>query len=73
MSVCPPHQLFADARLSVAAIIFLVRICADAGLAATGIERYAVHLRTMPDAAGETFEYRYTGGCQRPSIVVFVV
>ena len=31
--------------------IFLVRICADAGLAATGIERYAVHQRTMLDAA----------------------
>ncbi len=52
MSVYPLHQLFADARQSVAVIIFLVRICADAGLAATGIEGYAFHLRTMLDAAG---------------------
>ena len=29
----------------------LVRICADAGLAAAGIERYAVRQRTMLDAA----------------------
>ena len=73
VSVCRPHQLFADARQSVAAMFIIVRICADAGLAVAGIESYAVHQRTMFDAAGETFENRCTGGCQRPSIVVFVV
>ena len=73
MSVCPPHQLFADARQSVSAIFFLVRICADAGLAVAGIEWYAVRQHTMLDAAGETFANRCTGGCQRPPGVDFVV
>ena len=54
-------------------LIFLVRICADAGLAATGIEKYTVHQRTMLDVAGETFENRCTSGCQRPPGVVFMV
>ena len=72
VSVCRPHQLFADARQSVAAMFFLVRICADAGLAATGIERYAVHQRTMLDVAGETFKNRCTSGCHRPPGVVFM-
>ena len=39
----------------------LVRICADAGFALVGIERYAVRQRTMLDAASETFENRFTG------------
>lgn len=73
MSVCRPHQLFEDAHKSAAAIIFLVRMCTDAGVAATGIERYAVHKRTMLDVAGETFENRCTSGCQRPPGVVFMV
>ena len=73
VSVCRPHQLFADARQSVAAMFIIVRICADAGLAVAGIERYAIHQRTMLDAAGETFENRCTGGCQRPPGVVFMV
>ena len=65
VSVCRPHQLFADARQSVAAMFIIVRICADAGLAVAGIERYAVRQRTMLDAAGETFENRCAGGWQR--------
>ena len=73
MSVCPPHQLFADARQSVAVMFIIVRICADAGLAVAGIESYAVHLRTMLDVSGETFENRGTGGCQRSPGVVFMV
>ena len=73
LSVCRPHQLFADARQSVAAMFILVRICADAGLAVAGIERYAVRQRTMLDAASETFENRCAGGCQRPPGVVFMV
>ena len=69
-----PHQLFEDARQSsVSAIFFLVGICADAGLAVVGIERYAVRQRTTLDAAGETFENRCPGGCQRPPSVVFMV
>ena len=71
VSVCPPHQLFADACQSAATINFLVRICADAGLAVAGIESYAVRQRTMLDAAGETFENRCAGGCQRPRRVWF--
>ena len=73
MPVCLPHQLFADARQSVAAIFFLIRICADASLAAAGIERYAVRQRTMLDAAGESFENLCTGGYQCPPGVVFIV
>ena len=73
VSVCRPHQLFADARQSVAAMFIIVRICADAGLAVAGIESYAVRQRTMLDVASETFENRCTGGCQRPPGVVFMV
>ena len=73
MSVCPPYQLFADARQSVVAMFIIVRICADVGLAVAGIERYAVRQRTMLDAASQTFENRCTGECQRPPDVVFMV
>ena len=73
VSVCRPHQLFADARQSVAAMFIIVRICADAGLAVAGVERYAVRQRTMLDAASETFKNLYTGGCQRAPGVVFMV
>ena len=61
VSVYQPRQLFADARKSVAAIIFLVRKYADADLAAVGTERYAVQLRTILNAQCETFENRFTG------------
>ena len=73
LSVCRPHQLFADARQSVAAMFIIVRICADAGLTVAEIERYAVRQRTMLDAASETFENRCAGGCQRAPGVVFMV
>ena len=73
VSVCRPHQLFANARQSVAVMFIIVRICADAGLALTGIERYAVRQRTMLDATSETFKNRCAGGCQRATGVVFMV
>ena len=71
--VCRPHQLFADARQSVAAVFLLVRICADAGLAASGIERHTVRQSAMLDATGETFENCCTGGYHHPPGVVFMV
>ena len=73
MSACRPHQLFANACQSVAAVFLLVRICANAGLAASGIERYAVRQRAMLGAVGETFENRFAVGCYHPPGVVFIV
>ena len=73
VSVCRPHQLFADARQSVAAIFSSFAYVLMQALRWLGLKGTPFANAQCSTLRGETFENRCTGGCQRPPGVVFMV